>query len=223
MSKMKKNSRYILTLMIALSLATTVAFCQTDASHGLAEIDRVQSLRRAAELQPGMPPGPPAAQEHLQASRDTDEPTIKVDVWSSAQLDTDKLSRRFAVAALNAAARLQFTERRIANSIQMGYPLGAFWIQSDFDSIDESLRVAALSATNEADRQAFQQLDSQNQRLRLWADWLIQQNRELRLANYFISPSSLGNDEQFQNTVTCTNFLISMLASGRLAEDNSCL
>jgi hypothetical protein len=104
----------------------------------------------------------------------------------------------------------------------MGFPLGEFWIQTDLDSIDDSIAQAAVSATNEADRQGLQQLETQTQRLRLWSDWLIKQNRQQRLAEYYISASPLDNDERFQNTVTCTNFLISMLAGGRLAENSSC-
>lgn len=34
-----------------------------------------------------------------------------------------------------------------------------------------------------------------------------------------MSASPLDNDERFQNTVACTKFMMSMLASGRLAKD----
>jgi len=217
-------------LLFTLLLATTVAFCQTNPGQGLAEVDRVQSLQRAAEPGPEVPPGSRDGQAYPQRSSDHDVWTISVDVSSPAtsvdakpkEADPAMLSRSFAAAALNAATRLKFTERRIANSIKMGFPLGEFWIQTDFDSIDDSLKQATLSATNDADRQALQQLETQTHHLRLWSDWLIEQRRELRLADYYISASPLDNDERFQNTVTCTNFLLSMLASGRVAENSSC-
>ncbi len=158
--------------------------------------------------------------------------TIVVNVWASpaeAQVkpknaDPAKLSRPFAVAASDAASRLQFTERRITNSIRMAFPLGGgFWIQTDLDAIDDALRLAALSATNDADQQALQQLQTQRDRLRAWCNWLIEQNRSLRLANYFASPEPLANDTEYQNTVSCTRFLLSMVARGRLEEeDRSC-
>lgn len=158
------------------------------------------------------------------------EGTIVVDVWSSAspaeakanQADLAKFSKGFTTAALNAAGRMQSTQRRIEHSIKMGFPLGGFWIQSDFDWIDESLRMATLAATNDADRTALQELEDQTNRLRLWSEWLIRENRNLRLAEYYISSSALDNDERFQNTVACTKLLISMLASGRLGEHDSC-
>lgn len=216
--------------MCAFLVATNVAFCQTNSSQGPPDIDRVQSSQQAAEMGPEIPPGSRDGQGYPQLSSDHDAWKVRVDVWSSSkavdakpkEADPATLSRGFAGAALNAATRLKFTERRIANSIKMGFPLGEFWIQTDFDSIDDSLRLAALSASNDADRQALQQLETQTQHLRLWSDWLIQQRQELRLADYYISSSPLDNDEKFQNTVACTNFLMSMLASGRLADESSC-
>jgi hypothetical protein len=228
--KIKSNNRNLLLLMFTLLLATAVAFCQTGPSQVLPEVDRVQSSQRAAELGPEVPPGSRDGQGYPQSSSNHAAWTIRVDVSSSAtsvdpkpkEADPAALSTGFAVAALNAASRLKFTERRITNSIKMGFPLGEFWIQTDLDSIDDSIAQAAVSATNEADRQGLQQLETQTQRLRLWSDWLIKQNRQQRLAEYYISASPLDNDERFQNTVTCTNFLISMLAGGRLAENSSC-
>src|SRR5579872_5738860 len=177
------------------------------------------------------PPGAPRSNPTASTPADGQH-TIVVDVWSSAlqapvkakKTDPAKLSRGFAVAASDAASRLQFTERRITNSIRMGFPLGGgFWIQTDLDAVDDSLRLAALSATNQADEQVLQQLQTQTDRLRAWCGWLIEQNRTLRLANYFISPEPLDNDMEYQNTVTCTRFLLSMVGRGRLEqEDRSC-
>ena len=177
------------------------------------------------------PPGT-APSVLTEGTTDNGEHKIVVDVWSSAvqrppksmQADPAKLSPGFAAAALSVGSRIEFTQRRIENSIKMGFPLGGgFWIRTDLDAIDDSVRIAALTAKNDADREALQELQNQTNRLRVWCDWLIDQNRNLRLANYFISPDPLDNDERFQNTVSCTRFLLSMLASGRLQEeDRSC-
>ncbi len=151
------------------------------------------------------------------------EGRIEVNVWSSVPAaDSDKLSAAFSRAALTATFRMQSTERSVEQCIRKGFPLGEFWIQAQLNSIDESLTQAEVSATNDADRQALQQLHSQNTRLRLWTDWLIQQNRNLALANYYMSASALDNDEQFQSNVACTNSLLSMLASRTFAENYSC-
>jgi len=215
--------------VFGLLLATTVAFCQTDATQALPEINHDPSLQLADRVGPEAP-GSRDAQGNPKGSSNGTW-TMKIDVWSTAasadanpkKEDPATLSRKFAGTALSAATKLKSTERRIANSIKMGFPLGEFWIETDFESIDDSLRLAALSSKNDADRQALHQLEIQSQHLRLWSDWLIEQRRELRLAEYYISASPLDNDERFQSAVACTNFLMSMLASGRLAENSSCM
>ena len=168
----------------------------------------------------------------IEGSEDNGGYAIRVNVWSSAarpaakpeKADPGKLSSGFAAAALSVGSRIQLTQRRITNSIKMGFPLGdGFWIQTDLNVIDDSLRVAALAATNRADQQVLQQLQTQDDRLRAWCEWLIDQNRNLRLANYFTSPEPLANDEPYQNIATCTQFLLSLATSGRLQqEDGSC-
>jgi hypothetical protein len=173
----------------------------------------------------------PGTKNRPHATNDNDEHTITVDVWSSAssnavestEPERVKMSPDFATAGLTAAFRMELTERKIENSIRRGFPLGEFWIQNDLDEIDDSLKLASLSVANDTDQKALQQLEKQSSRLRRWSDWLIDENHNLALTEYYISSSALDSDERFQNSVACTKFLVSMLTSRRLAEDNSCL
>lgn len=174
--------------------------------------------------------GSPDGEAYPLATSDNNEGTITVDVWAPAtsvevrpsETEPGKLSPDFAVAALQAAFRMQSTERKIENSIRRGFPVGEFWIRTDIEGIDDSLMLAALSAKNDTDREALRQLRVQSGRLRLWSDWLIDANQKMDLGNYLTSSGALDNDERFQNTVTCTTFLVSMLASRSLGEDSSC-
>ena len=161
-----------------------------------------------------------------QGSSDNGEHTIVVNVWSKSEPEGPepvKVSSAFAAAGLNAAFKMELTERQIENSVRRGIPLGEFWIQNDLAEVDDALKLAALSVANVADQQALQELEKLSTRLRTWSDWLIAQNQHLALTEYYISSSTLDNDERFQNGVACTKFLVSMLSSRRLAEDNSCL
>ena len=186
------------------------------------------SMTRPTEAQ--VPPASPDAQSHSEPDSES-AGTIAVDVWSSATstpAESDEarsvtLTPDFARAALTAAFGMQSTERRLEYTIKRGFPLYEFWIQTYLEEIDQSLSLAALSVMNDADREALQQLQNQNNRLRLWSDWLIDANRNVRLGEYYMSASALDNDERFQNGVACTKFLVSMLTSRRLAEDDSCL
>jgi hypothetical protein len=185
------------------------------------------SMTRPTETQ--VPPASHDAQSHSEPDSKS-AATIAVDVWSSAtstpaesgETQSAKLTADFAGAALNAAFKMELTERKMENSIRRGFPLGEFWIQNDLDEIDDSLQLAALSVANDADRIALQQLQNQSARLRHWSDWLIKQNRNLALTEYYISSSTLDKDERFQNSVACTKFLVAMLTSRTLAEGDSC-
>ena len=161
-----------------------------------------------------------------QGSSDNGEHTIVVNVWSKSGPEGPerlRVSSAFAAAGLNVAFKMELTERKIENSIRRGFPLGEFWIQNDLAEVDDALKLAALSVANDADQQALQELEKQSTRLRTWSDWLIDQNRHRALTEYYISSSTLDNDERFQNSVACTKFLVSMLSSRTLGEDNSCL
>ena len=161
-----------------------------------------------------------------QGSSDNSEHTIVVNVWSKSEPEGPepvKVSSAFAAAGLNAAFKMELTERKIENSLRRGFPLGEFWIQNDLAEVDDALRLAAVSVANEADQQALRELEKQSTRLRTWSDWLIDQNRHLALTEYYISSSTLDNDQQYQKSVACTKFLVSMLSSRTLAQANSCL
>ena len=225
----------VIVLITGVLLPWAVAQENTSAQNTNPAITRAQQLGPGSKAmhptEPQVPHQSPNVEGYPQGSGDSRQGTIAVDVWSSAtsaaaQPEEDgpaKLSPDFARAALTAALKMQLTEHRVENTIKKGYPLIDFWIQTDLDGIDDSLRVATLSVTNDSDRQALQQLENQSSRLHLWSDRLIDANRNLRLGDYFMSASVLDNDERFQSSVACTKFLVSMLASRRLADDNSCL
>jgi len=222
----------LITGVLVISAGAQESSTAETTNSAMARLPRQQpSSTVIRSTQPQVPPGSRDAKGHPKDSSENIEGTIGVDVWSSATLvaakaneaEPNELSADFAFAALTAAFRMQTTESRLENSIGRGFPLGEFWIHTDIEGIDDSLRLAALSVTNDADRQALKQLENQNSRLQLWTDWLIDANRNLRLGDYYMSASALDNDERFQNSVACTKFLVSMLASRRLAEDNSCL
>ena len=225
--------RFIVVVLIACLLLPW-AGAQENASARNTDtvITRVQQQpgSKARPIQTQVPSESRDVEGDPQPRRTNPEETIAVDVWSSTasppattnEAERVQLSADFAASALTAAFRMQSTERKIENSIRKGFPLGEFWIKTDLEGIDDSLRLAAISVTNDADRDALQQLQNQSSRLCQWSDWLIEANRNLRLGEYFMSESVLENDERFQNSVACTKFLVSMLANRRLAEDNSC-
>lgn len=179
-------------------------------------------------LAPGAPAQNPPSQGD--SATFTRAETIVIYVWEAAtplaQASTEatdlRLSPGFASAGLGATATLRDWQAHIAYTIRNGYPLAESWIALDRDRADTALRQAAVMASTDADRMALRLLVNHFEDLRRWSAGLIDANRNLRLAEYYISETALENDPMFQKTSACGDFLASMLASGRFAEEASC-
>jgi len=162
----------------------------------------------------------PAQSRRSLRDRGNGEGTIVVDVWAAAE--PDALSRSFAGLALTAAAQIRDWQLHLAFTFRSGYPLSEFWIASDRDHAEDALQMARLAAKGEADQAALVQLVKLFGNVQAWIDARVEDMRNLRLANYYMSASAMDNDESFQRNLSCTTSLISMLASGRLAEETTC-
>lgn len=143
------------------------------------------------------------------------------ELQASQTVDTT-LSRGFVAYALNAAAQIRNWQSHLAYTLQNGYPLSDSWIASDRDQAADALRLAAVAAASDTDRTALQQLLTLFGNVRSWSDARVDDERNLRLATYYVSRSALDNDESFQKNIDCTNSLTAMLASGRLEEEIPC-
>lgn len=159
------------------------------------------------------------------------EGSIVVYVWEQAtpapaddsgkELDL-KLSRELASSGLEATAILRQWQGHLTYSIRNGYPISEAWVNMDRERADMALQQAALRASTDADRYALSLLVNQFESLKQWSDELLEANRNMRLANYYMSPAGLDNDALFQKTAACGNFLGPMLASGFLSDHSAC-
>ncbi len=163
------------------------------------------------------------------AQSDNREGTVVVNVWAaerdstvSAQAAEPALSRDFAASALRAAAKIRNWQLHFAYALKSGYPLSSYRIASDRGQAADALQLAVFAAKGQADRAALVQLVNLFGNVQSWSDARLEDERNLRLANYRMSASALDNNESFQNTVSCTNSLMSMLAYERLAEETTC-
>jgi hypothetical protein len=175
-------------------------------------------------------PGTASAQGEPQTSGLL-EGSIVVYVWEQAtpapvdgfgmELDR-KLSRDLASSGLDAMSVLRQWQGHLAYSIRNGYPVSEAWVAMDRERADMALQQAALRASTDADRYALSLLVNQFESLKQWSDGLLEANRNMRLANYYMSPAGLDNDALFQKTAACGNFLGPMLASGFLSDHSAC-
>lgn len=169
---------------------------------------------------------PPASTE---PANDDHPDVFVVDVWaentSPPELEETAgpvLSRAFATAALRALASLREWRQHIAFAIRNGYRLSEYCISDDRDRAADALRLAMLAASSDPDRIAVQELAVNYKDTRLWSDQLVEANRKLEMAKYYMSSTSLDDDELFQKTAQCADFLGPMFTSLRLGEDPAC-
>ena len=140
----------------------------------------------------------------------------------ASQPEDTVLSRNFVANALKAAAQIRNWQSHLSFTLQNGYPLSDSWIASDRDQAADSVRLAAVAITSDTDRTALQQLVTLFVNVQSWSDARVDDERNLRLATYYVSHSALDNDESFQKNMDCTNSLTAMLASGRLEQGLPC-
>ena len=136
--------------------------------------------------------------------------------------DGASLSRNFAAPGLRASELLRDWQQHIAFTFQNGYPLSEVSIFFDRDRAADALGLAALAASNDADRAALQQLRNLFTSLEQWSDGLVEDKRNLRLARYYMSPTALKDDPVFQRNTECATSIAVMLSSKQLVEIPSC-
>lgn len=161
---------------------------------------------------------------------DGSEGIIVVNVWASStppladagQPSGPPLSKDFLTASLRTMTAFRQWQGHLTHTIRNGYPLAEHWIAAHRERAADRLILASLAASTDADRAALTELAKQYENLRQWSDSMVQANRKLDMAKFYMSPATLENDELFQKAAGCANFLAPMLASGHLREDSAC-
>lgn len=169
-------------------------------------------------------------QQTGESFNDGSEGVIVVNVWASStppladtgELQGPPLSRSFVEASLRTMTAFRQWQGHLTHTIRNGYPLPEHWIAGHRERAADRLILASLAASTDADRAALNELAKQYENLRRWSDSMIQANRRLDMAKFYMSPSALENDELFQKASGCASFLAPMLASGHLRESSSC-
>ena len=153
------NRQWMIAFLIAGLLAISVGAQENSAQTPNSVVAQQHSRAESSHSKAQPSQEEPGAKGHPHETSDSGEDTISVDGWSSAtssaaestEAEPVKVSPDFGASGLTATFRMELTERKIANSIRRGFPLGEFWIHNDLDEIDDSLKLAALSVTNDAE------------------------------------------------------------------------
>ena len=103
----------------------------------------------------------------------------------------------------------------LAYTINNGYPLEKLWLAGDRNRAADALDLAALAASTEADHATLRELLEYFAALQRWSDELLVANREMRLAQHYMTLGALQNDEQYQALLEDEESLSALLGSIR--------
>ena len=127
-------------------------------------------------------------------------------------------SREFLSAAIESIAAVREWRTGIATAIQNSISVTDSWVSAFQRQANDSLRQASVAAVTATDRAALQLLTNEYNNMRTWSDQLIAARKTLQ----YMSPEDMNSDPLFQQVLTCSHSLASMVASGQFQDDPSC-
>jgi hypothetical protein len=133
----------------------------------------------------------------------------------------DALSREFAREAIGLLEEMREWRGAIGTTRSYNVPFVGTWPQDYHDRVEADLQRVALAARAPGDQQALQLLRNEFDNLSNWANSVIAERQQLN-ATKTVDPNVMQNDEMLKKISACSNFLSSMLVSGRVADDASC-
>lgn len=133
-----------------------------------------------------------------------------------------RLSREFAASALRALSAVREWRAHIALTLDNGYPLSESWMAGDSTKVRDAMAEAAIDASTSEDRTALQEIANYSLEVRTWSDSLLAANRELRLAQLYMSPNALRNDSIYTAMVDCGELLTIFVGKRQAPETHAC-
>jgi hypothetical protein len=125
------------------------------------------------------------------------------------------MSGHFSATALHALSTLRSMRTDLAYTINNGYPMEKLWLAGDRNRAADALDLAALATSTEADHATLRELLEYFAALQRWSDELLVANREMRLAQHYMTLGALQNDEQYQALLEDEESLSALLGSIR--------
>lgn len=138
------------------------------------------------------------------------------------QPPSSAMSVDFMSAASQALSILSEWRSYMAYGITKGIPGDGSRMVLIQNKATEALRLAQVTASTDADRNAYELLRTDFDDVDQWYKTLVEGRKNLNTANYSMSEDPLKNDLRYQKIVRCSDFLGSMIRSGTFSDDGSC-
>jgi hypothetical protein len=137
---------------------------------------------------------------------------------TTGQQSPPGFSKEFLSAAIESIAEIREWRVGIATAIENSISVTDSWVSGFQRQASDSLRQASVAAVTATDRAALQLLTNEYNNMHAWSDQLIAARKTLQ----YMSPEDMNSDPLFQQVLTCSHSLASMVASGQFQDDPSC-
>jgi hypothetical protein len=132
--------------------------------------------------------------------------------------DKSDFSKEFLRAGIEEMATIREWRIALTNAVQNGFPIGDDWIAIYRGPALTNLRLAAVAASTDPDRSAYQLLSNEYDNMKKLSDRFV----AAHTAQQYMPPDSLKDDALNLQILSCARSLATMAASGKFADDGSC-
>lgn len=127
-------------------------------------------------------------------------------------------SKDFMKAGIEEMSIIREWRSAVVNAVQNGYPVTDAFLNGYRDQAATSLRLASVAASTDADRNAFQLLSNEFDKMQKLSNKILAARQNMN----YIAPDALRDDPLNQQILSCARSLAAMAAAGQFQDDGSC-
>ncbi|MGB6885459.1 MAG: hypothetical protein WBE10_15525 [Candidatus Acidiferrum sp.] len=132
--------------------------------------------------------------------------------------EKSEFSKAFLQEGIEEMANVREWRTALTNAVQNGSPVGDDWITLYREPALRNLRLAAVAASTDSDRNAYQLLSNEFDNMKKLSDQFVVAHTSMN----YTSTDALKNNPLDQQILACARSMAAMAASGQFVDDGSC-
>jgi hypothetical protein len=145
-------------------------------------------------------------------------PAVGANTATTIAGDKSDFSKEFLRAGIEVMAMIREWRIALTNAVQNGIPIGDDLMAIYRGPALTNLRLAAVAASTDPDRSAYQLLSNEYDNMKKLSDRFV----AAHTAQQYMPPDSLKDDALNLQILNCARSLATMAASGKFTDDGSC-
>jgi hypothetical protein len=145
-------------------------------------------------------------------------PAVGANTATTIAGDKSDFSKEFLRAGIEEMAMIREWRIALTNAVKNGIPIGDDLMAIYRGPALTNLRLAAVAASTDPDRSAYQLLSNEYDNMKKLSDRFV----AAHTAQQYMPPDSLKDDALNLQILNCARSLATMAASGKFADDGSC-